>query len=176
MSDSKNKTNKYIPILSVAAVLLGIISMVYLLVAPVEQSGTPTGNGKVSVTTAMPLDLGTFPIGGGKVSAKFSFKNTGIGPLSLLKGETSCMCTKATIQKNGETVSSTITMPMGAGSAPTRLDITLAPGEEAEIIAVYDPMAHGPTAVGPIKRDVIITTDSKETPEVKFSFFGNVVK
>ena len=84
------------------------------------------------------------------------------------------MCTVATIEKNGETVSPKITMPMGVGSGPIRLDVKLAPGEEAQVIAIFDPMAHGPTAIGPIKRDVILTTDSAQTPEVKFSFFGNV--
>jgi hypothetical protein len=64
----------------------------------------------------------------------------------------------------------------GARKQRTRLDITLAPGETAELIAVFDPMAHGPDAVGPIKRDVILTTDSTETPEIRFSFLGNVVR
>ncbi len=36
-----------------------------------------SGDGKISVTTTMPANLGTFPIGGGKVSTKFSFQNTG---------------------------------------------------------------------------------------------------
>ncbi len=61
-------------------------------------------------------------------------------------------------------------------NGPTPLDIKLLPGEEAEVVAVFDPMAHGPNAIGPMKRDIIFATDSAETPEVTFSFHGNVIK
>lgn len=67
-------------------------------------------------------------------------------------------------------------MPMGQGIGPTRLDIALDPGETVDLIAIFDPMAHGPNAIGPIKRDIILTTDSKETPEIRFSFLANVVR
>ncbi len=43
----------------------------------------PMGNGVLSITTEKLLDIGNIPIRGGKVTAKFSFKNTGTGTLSL---------------------------------------------------------------------------------------------
>ncbi len=175
MTQSKKK---HIPILAIISILIGIGFILYVF-TPLGKSSwgkNTSGGGKISVTTTMPSNLGTIPIGGGKVSTKFSFQNTGNSTLAILNGQTSCMCTVANIQKKWESLSPTITMPMGQGSTSTLLNITLAPGETADLIAIFDPMAHWPNAIGPIKRDVILMTDSKETPEIRFSFLGNVVR
>lgn len=171
-----NKKN--IPIIAIVSILIGIGLIIYVSTSFFKSSWEAqiAGGGKILVTTAMPANLGNIPIKGGKVSTKFSFQNTEKSSLIVLKGQTSCMCTVANIQKVWASLSPTITMPMGQGNNGTRLDITLAPGETAELVAIFDPMAHGPDAVGPIKRDVTLTTDSTETPEIKFSFLGNVVK
>lgn len=175
MSQSQKKS---FSIFSIISVLIGIWLIIYVLIPFLKPSWkiNTSVEGKMVVTTTIPANLGDIPIKGGKVATKFSFQNTGKGNLTILKGQTSCMCTVANISKVGSSISPTITMPMGQGSSGTRLDITLAPGETAELIAVFDPMAHGPDAVGPIKRDVILTTDSTETPEIRFSFLGNVVR
>ncbi len=62
-------------------------------------------------------------------------------------------------------------MPGHANPGPTKVAVMLAPNEQAELVAIFDPMAHGPNAVGPIKRDVILTTDSADTPQIDLSFF-----
>lgn len=120
------------------------------------------------------VDLGEIPIRGGDVDAAFRFKNTGSDPVSLVYGETSCMCTEAVVKKADGTVSTRIQMP-GHGSSG-RMSMVVAAGETVDMIATFDPMAHGPNALGPIMRDVIIQTNSKTTPELRFSFRGVVVE
>jgi hypothetical protein len=120
------------------------------------------------------VDLGEIPIRGGDVDALFRFKNNGSDPVSLVYGETSCMCTEAVVKKADGTLSSRIQMP-GHGSSG-RLSMVIEPGEEAQMTATFDPMAHGPSALGPIMREIIIQTNSETTPELRFSFQGNVVE
>lgn len=139
---------------------------------PIEKSE----KGTLTLSATDSINLWNIPMGGGKVSAKFPFRNTGSGILTIRSGQTSCMCTEAVIQKNGKIISPTIVMPGHSSAGATSLSITLNPNEEAELIAIFDPMAHGPTATGPIKRDVTITTDSAITPEIRFSFFGTVTE
>ena len=120
------------------------------------------------------FDIGDIPIRGGNVDAKFSFKNTGDETLKLTHGSTSCMCTEAVVQLSNGEMSPRIKMP-GHGSSG-KMKMELAPGEEATLTATFDPMAHGPNAIGPITRDVILKTNSKTDPQIRFTFSGNVIK
>ncbi|MBI5755194.1 DUF1573 domain-containing protein [Candidatus Peregrinibacteria bacterium] len=129
------------------------------------------------------IDLGDIPIQGGKVDVEFPFKNTGSDSIALLEGVTSCMCTTAVVKGADGTTSPTLIMPMSGpghgdhgGAGPTKIYQVLNPGESATVIATFDPLAHGPDAVGPITREVVIYTNSTETPEVKFKFSGNVIR
>ena len=109
------------------------------------------------------FDVGDIPIGGGNIDAEFSFKNIGSETLKLTHGSTSCMCTEAVILKKDGEMSPRIKMP-GHGSSGD-MSMELAPGEEAVLTATFDPMAHGPNALGPITRDVILKTNSKTDPQ-----------
>ena len=119
------------------------------------------------------IDLGTIKMSEGKVDIPFTFRNEGDEPVVLLKGSTSCMCTEAVVKSREGVVSSRIKMP-GHGPIVNVFQV-LDPGEEAELIATYDPNAHGPKGTGPIIRDVTIETNSTKTPRVVFRFRGNVV-
>lgn len=119
-------------------------------------------------------ELGDIMIKGGLVNTEFKFKNMGNEPINLVSGETSCMCTEAIVKRDNGEISTRIEMP-GHGSSG-RIDMTIEPGEEATLIATFDPMAHGPNALGPIQREIILKTNSKKTPELRFSFNGNVIK
>ena len=120
------------------------------------------------------IDLQEIPIRGGKVNAYFTFKNDGNESIALLQGQTSCMCTEAFVESSDGIKSPRIQMP-GHGASIAQINQVLDPGENATLTAIFDPMAHGPTGTGPIMRDIYIKTNSKKTPEVKFSFQGNVV-
>lgn len=119
------------------------------------------------------VDLKEIPIFGGKVNAYFTFRNTGDKPVVLIEGSTTCMCTEAVVKGSGDITSSRIVMP---GHGPiAQINQVLEPNEEAQLIATFDPLAHGPNGTGPIMREIIIKTNSIKTPEVKFNFQGNVI-
>ena len=79
---------------------------------------------------------------------------------------TSCMCTTATLIINGK-----IFGPYGMqghGFIP-KINEALAPGEEAQIEAIFDPAAHGPAGVGPIERLIYIESSNAPTLELTIS-------
>lgn len=119
------------------------------------------------------IDLGNIPIRGGKVEAEFTFRNDGDEPVILTNGQTSCMCTEAIVKRENGDVTPRIKMP-GHGASGA-INMTIEPGEVATLVAIYDPMAHGPNGLGPIKRDIVLATNSKIDPQIQFSFRGNVV-
>lgn len=118
------------------------------------------------------LDLGEIKMSEGKVDTIFTFYNGGKEPVVLLSGETSCMCTEAVVQSADGNLSPRLTMHSTSAS----INQVLEPGEKAELIATFDPNAHGPTATGPISRDIFLETNSTRTPTVRFSFRGEVIK
>ncbi|HBF66900.1 MAG TPA: hypothetical protein DDW36_00550 [Candidatus Magasanikbacteria bacterium] len=120
-------------------------------------------------------ELGDIPIGGGFVDTEFRFKNAGSEPVAIVYGETSCMCTKAVVKRSNGEMSPRIVMP-GHGGVNERMNMTIEPGEEAMLVATFDPLAHGPSALGPIRREIVLQTNSKNTPELRFLFNGNVIK
>ncbi|MBT4937276.1 DUF1573 domain-containing protein [Candidatus Peregrinibacteria bacterium] len=120
------------------------------------------------------IDLGEIPIFDGKVFAYFQLKNKSSEAVTLLQGQTSCMCTEAIIKgPHGE--ESPVIQMAGHGSSG-RIDQTIQPGESVTVKAIFDPLAHGPNALGEISRDVYISTNSESMPELRLSFLGNVVK
>ena len=85
----------------------------------------------------------------------FSLKNSGEEDLILKGAETSCMCTSATyLLPNGETSTA---FGMHNNTAWT---YRIHPGEEFKVHVIFDPMAHGPEATGPVGRTVYLTTSS----------------
>ena len=119
------------------------------------------------------IDLKEIPIRGGKVDVYYTFRNAGDEPVVLMEGTTTCMCTEAVIKGNNDITSPRIVMP-GHG-AIAQINQVLEPNEEAQLIATYDPLAHGPNGTGSIMREIIIKTNSVKTPEIKFIFQGNVI-
>lgn len=118
------------------------------------------------------INVGTIEMSKGNIEIPYTFRNDGSEPVALLEGETSCMCTTAQVKGNGGTSPRIIMRGHGATASVNQV---LEPGEEAQLIATYDPNAHGPSGTGQISRDVFIKTNSSKTPTVTFRFFGNVI-
>lgn len=118
------------------------------------------------------VQVGTIEMSKGNIEIPYTFRNDGNEPVALFEGETSCMCTTARVEGNGGTSPRIIMRGHGATAS---INQVLEPGEEATLIATYDPNAHGPSGTGPISRDVYIKTNSSKTPTVQFRFFGNVI-
>ena len=129
------------------------------------------------------IDLGEISMKKGKVDIEFTLENTGSDPIVITEGETTCICTSAVLKTKAsdqnseeyEITSRLITMPHGVVSA-TQIFQIINPGEIATVIATFDPNAHGPAGTGPIKRDVLLTTNSLESPQIDLSFYGTVIK
>ena len=110
---------------------------------------------------------------GGKAIHAFPIKNNGYKDLTVANLSTSCMCTQAYLKK-GEEKSPSFGMK-GHTSASDWKGV-LKPKEEAEVVTVFDPTAHGPQGIGPISRLVSFETNDPQNPYIEFSFSAVVVK
>jgi len=150
-------------------VIGGVILVLILILASYSmQNGGVLDATKVAsaITVAeAPYDFGDIDIFGGKVSTTYTLKNIGTEDVSIISGVTSCMCTE------GEIGGLTFGMHESSGDK-----IIIPAGEEKILTATFDPLAHGPEGTGKIKREIYLKTNSTETPEVKVTFSGNVIK
>ncbi|MEW6407612.1 MAG: DUF1573 domain-containing protein [Patescibacteria group bacterium] len=120
-------------------------------------------------------NLGDVKIFGGKVKTKFKVTNRGKEELVINKIETSCMCTEAQINYDGKK-SPKFGMPGHNTKNPEDFSLTISGGKTAEVEVVFDPLAHGPDATGPVKRTVTIFSNDLVNLETEFEFEGNVIK
>ena len=108
----------------------------------------------------MSYDWEEIDIEGGTVNHKFAFKNDGDEDLVLKGAVTSCMCTTATLElPNGEFSPAFGMHQIGQWA------YAIKPGEEFKMDVVFDPMAHGPEATGPIQRSIYLVTSSSPNGE-----------
>ncbi len=135
---------------------------------PVEQELPPT-----SLTAEVAsLDLGTVGIADGLVETEFQVTNSADTPAELAAAYTSCMCTEVTLEFQDGTTAGPFGMP--GHELPVTLTRTLEPGETFTARATFDPMAHGPDAVGPVQRAIAL--HSGNGGMLQLDFFVNVVK
>lgn len=111
-------------------------------------------------------DFGTISMAEGEVSHTFKISNVSALPVSIEKIYTSCMCTTATLDVEGEKFGP-YGMP-GHGFIP-KINKTLNSGSEAMVEVVFDPAAHGPSGVGKIERKIIIENNGGQPLELGFS-------
>lgn len=128
---------------------------------------------KISVLSPDFYDFGDIKMKDGLVKYMFSLKNEGSEPILVSKAYTSCMCTKAKIVRAGQDIAGPFGMP-GHGGTVSRADITINPGEEFKVEAVYDPAAHGPSGVGLANRSIYLETNSQVSPKIELKISANV--
>lgn len=117
-------------------------------------------------------DLGTVGISDGLVKTEFQVTNSSDTPTGLAAAYTSCMCTEATLEFQDGTQLGPFGMP--GHDLPVTLERMLQPGETFTVRATFDPMAHGPDAVGPMHRAIALHSDNGGMLELDFTV--NVVK
>jgi len=117
------------------------------------------------VSDSTSYDFGEIDIFGGKVEKDFTLKNEGAEPVTILAGTTSCGCTDGEIDG--------VTFGMHEGMVR---QVTIASGETKILKAIYDPLAHGPDAVGQVTRQLFLKTNSTVTPELEIRISANVEK
>ena len=156
--------------------LVGIVFITLLLIGGGvvflggNSSGAPQLTSEVLGIETNPsfYDLGSVPINGGIVTKEYSIKNTTNAPIKLKKVTTSCMCTTASVQINGE--SNKFFGMEGHGDANPSINIEIKPGEEGKVVVKFDPAAHGPQGTGPFNRVVYLNfSDPAGIKELTFS-------
>lgn len=112
-----------------------------------------------------PYDFGDIDIFAGKVSTTYTLKNEGSEDVTITQAATSCMCTEGEIAG----------LTFGMHGSEVKSVVIPAGGEEV-VKATFDPLAHGPEGTGPITRELMLKTNSQETPDIRLKFSGNVIK
>lgn len=133
---------------------------------------TKTLGGKIE-TQEVNFDFKDIPYSGGNATHSFKIKNGGDKDLQIANMASSCMCTTVSLKTLGGVSPK---FGMKGHSPASSWTGKLAPGEEAEVVAEFDPTAHGPSGVGPMERMVSFETSDPSKPYVEFSFKGVVVK
>ncbi len=151
-----SSTSKKGIIVSVAIIVLVLGGLTWLSRSASRDNPTVLANSVISAEETA-FDFGTVSMAAGKVSRSFKIKNTGTEPAVITKLYTSCMCTSAELMIGGKRFGP-FDMP-GHGFFPS-INQTVNAGEDAEILVVFDPAAHGPAGVGPISRAVYIEEKS----------------
>ncbi len=155
--------NKFIIGTAIFAVALIALATIYS-----DKDETTSAATSVTSTIAVveqPHDFGDIDIFGGKVSTTYTLKNEGPEDVTITQAATSCMCTEGEIAG----------LTFGMHGSEVKSVVIPAGGEEI-VKAVYDPLAHGPSGTGPVTRELMLKTNSVETPEVRLKFSGNVIK
>ena len=148
-------------------ILISCAATLFLFAACSTQGADEAASGEISALDELSYDWGDISIEGGDVDQGFHFKNDSDGDLVLNGADTSCMCTTAYF----ELPDGSISPNFGMHGNP-EWEYVVKPGEEFELEVIFDPMAHGPNAVGPIQRSVRIFS-SDET--VAVSVAANVI-
>ncbi|MGD8360248.1 MAG: hypothetical protein PVJ04_02370 [Gemmatimonadota bacterium] len=86
----------------------------------------------------------------------FELTNTGPDAVEIVSVYTSCMCTAATLGFPDGAREGPFGMP--GHELPIALERVLAGGQLATVTVRFNPAAHGPEAVGPVKRAVAVRT------------------
>lgn len=130
--------------------------------------------GTFTSTEPLTYDWGNIDIAGGNVSKTFTLRNDEKQPLLLTGAVTSCMCTTAFFTLQGGSQSPVFGMQGGENWSRE-----VQPEESFEVTIVFDPMAHGPTATGPISRTVNVISKPNENEKgivyTRIDVRGNVL-
>jgi hypothetical protein len=149
--------------------VIGIVIIAFLVFAfnTAEKKKEEKNKQVASVVTVdkESYDFGDIDIFGGKVTTIYTLKNEGIEDVKIILAVTSCMCTEGEIGG----------MKFGMHSV-TGGSVVIPAGGEETLTATFDPLAHGPESTGKIKRELTLTTNSTETPELTVYLIANVVK
>ena len=148
---------------------IGGISVIFVIILLVGLFGNNNNNkkNKDGVLTVKEnfFDFGMISMKNGNVSHRFALKNENSETITIKKIYTSCMCTTATLIDGKGEKRGIFGMP-GHGDL-SNIGFQIAGGETIEIEAIFDPAAHGPEGIGPVKRIIYIETDSQTNPNLQ---------
>ena len=127
------------------------------------------------------VDKNTFSFGiismnDGTVETFYELTNTGNEDIFVQELFTSCMCTKAQLILADDTQTGLYGMKGHGGQNDFYVGKTIKSGETVKVKAIFDPNAHGPQGVGTIKRNITLSTNLKDNPNIQFSFDAEVIR
>ncbi len=161
------KINKLIvSLILLTAAIIGGGSYLVVRSSPSQLSSDQSA---VATITETSFDWGTIGINNGKVQKNFTIKNNGSSPLRLNNVVTSCMCTTAQVVINGQS------SPAFGMHAKSSWSGEVEPGQNADLVVVFDPAFHGPSGVGAITRIITVDTSDAKNPQLSFTLTANVV-
>ena len=121
-----------------------------------------------AITDNVIHDWGEIMMDNGNQEAFFTIKNEGTDPLQLYGITTSCTCTTAQL-----ILGDNQSPPFGMHNKSAYI-FEVPPQQEAQLKVVFDPAFHGPSGVGPINRQVKVSTNDPALPELQFMMTGTV--
>ena len=150
---------------------------IFLLFGVVFAAGKMTNDAKVATSSDAKVELSTtsydwgeIGINNGQAEAVFEIKNIGSQTLKLFNATTSCACTTAQLQV-GDKLS-----PLFGMHTKSAYVTDVPPGETAKVKAVFDPLFHGPNGLGPISRQVTLSTNDPGNPSLTLLLSAVVIK
>lgn len=148
------------------------IKKTFFLVKNGENKTANIVNAKL-ITDEKEYDFGDVSMADGKVRHSYRLKNEGTEALNIEAIWTSCMCTTAEVK----TADGRVYGPFGMSGhgGKTEADFEISAGQEFELIAEFNPNAHGPDATGPLQRTMFVKTNASKEP-LGLSFLANVTK
>lgn len=162
------KNNLFAVVVAGAATVLAIILVIFAMT--IGRPSTALSADVHAVTTETNHNWGDIGINDGKVTTDFTVKNTGTSTLKIHDIVTSCMCTSA------QFFTADGTSPVFGMHTESNYVVRIAPGENAKLTVTFDPLYHGPDALGPITRTVTMATNDLANPTLGFFLTGNVIK
>ncbi len=153
--------------------ILGFFGILFLTARDKNVKGNSQNVGELTISEKQ-YDFGDIPIFGGIVTHRFKLENKSNASIVINDMETSCMCTKVRLIYDGR--KSPQFGMKGHGTNPRFWSQKIEPGKTAILEVEYDPLAHGPDAVGFVNRFVLLYTNNPKQKRLKFSITANVVK
>lgn len=157
-------------------ILVGISSILILVLGTIfvtkpnsvvlEQNA----NANIEILDPQVYDWGEININGGNVEKTFRIKNVGKSALEVTNFKTSCMCTEVKVVIGGKD------SPSFGMHTKSGWKGVIEPNQVADIRVVFDPLFHGPQALGPITRLVSFNTNVSNRSTVELKLTGNVVE
>ncbi len=119
-------------------------------------------SGKVAAYRGVEHDWGYINIKGGNLQHTFSMYNSGEDNLLLKGGFTSCGCTNIVITLPDGSKSPEFGMTHSNTVKPANWIGIVKPGQSFKVTVEYDPLTHGPNALGPVERRAYIISSAPE--------------
>ena len=163
------KGNLFI-LITVFTSILVVILGVFLVSATSPKVLSSNESAKLEPVGELTFDWGDIDINGGNAERVFEFKSAGTGDLQVSGFKTSCACTEALVIING------VAGPVFGMHTSSPWVGTLKPGDAASVRVVFNPLFHGPQALGPVTRYITFSTNDPNNKSVEYTLTGNVVE